>query len=211
MAKILVLSAIDGVIKTTPYVQKEYKELLPTDEAQSLGAGWFSVKLYANPLTSFVLDSNATIDFYNRARNVNVDLYIDFSSELVEKLKLLADNPDVDFRWLSQWDENSLKLNEAVGLEGIPYVPVSYPIYGTTPKMDSIQKLFDGDKSLPTNVIWVDFNASRETLNHAPIKVNTDAYHSQYGLDRFLTINPDVTFGLSRSEFKLIENFIARY
>jgi len=134
-----------------------------------------------------------------------------FSSELMDNIKALIASGDINFVWLTSWNEDSQKvLNPILGLPAdTPYLPweqrrSDYEHFG---KFTALKELLDEiEPDARQNFIWVDDVATRSFL------YRDNRYHNfkkKHGLSP-LVIQTDPLYGIDRKEWARIERFIAK-
>lgn len=217
MKKLLFLCDIDGCVAPMPFRKTVAPGTNPTELDWAFGnIKWEIEELTADPATHFPVDQDHVVEFkndYQKPRDVRVML----STEMLERLKAIAADPKVDFRWLTMWNENSQgKFTDLVGFSA-PYLRTndySSEMYDHF-KSWAVADLFERDKADFDTVIWLDdvHNKRHVTwpeLDEEGYERYIDPMFKKFGVDA-LVIRTNKHWGISREEMAKVESFIDDY
>ena len=131
--------------------------------------------------------------------------HIHWYTDLVESLNKLSKQENVEFKWLTTWQEDAVtKLSEPLGIEGLEwevlYVPEGEELFDCRSwwKLHALKA--DVIKNRPEKIVWIDddFKYANDAINWAEAQEITN----------LLPISPFTDWGMTKEDFNDIIEFI---
>jgi len=165
--------------------------------------------------TIVYIDVDGVINSFQQSRKTGWDgewkldiingYHIHWYTDLVESLNKLSKQENVEFKWLTTWQEDAVtKLSEPLGIEGLEwevlYVPEGEELFDRRSwwKLHALKA--DVIKHRPDKVVWIDddFKYANDALNWAEDQTITN----------ILPISPFTDWGMTKEDFNDIIEFI---
>lgn len=206
----------DGVINQFPYI---YNRVMDADDRAGFEAvGLEIIKLGLNDwaLQKQVFDDSKFFAPDGRffAKAENGEFLINYSSEMVDRLRSLIVSDKVEFIWLTTWREHTAMLNEKLGFpDMVSWLPWQQRMsdYNHAGKGHAIADWFEDNPEFSDRKwVWLDDVATRSFCNwnenegfvEPPRKLEAANINC-------LILDTDDTWGISREQMNIIETFVS--
>lgn len=208
---------VDGVINALPFERKfmpaktiAYSE----NDLASLNQDVIDHRDFYNSRKHFKLDNEAKFTYW---ANTQYDLEIHWSKELITKLRELIASDQIEFVWLTMWNEHAVELlnplfNFPDTIKNLHVERVYNDKYQSA-KYESIKTLYsEFSKEEKRPFIWIDDVATAKfttwpVLGENNDKDNPTSVKKELGVNS-LILQTDSRFGIQKSEWKAIMSYL---
>lgn len=208
----------EGSLLDTPWWHEDYRD----------PKNWAVERYEADPVTAYVPDVEEFVDFpikrYNAEGVKEVHktkkVVLNWSSELLSEMRELIVTGQVQFYWLTTWQESAVDiLNDLFQFpKDTPFLdwePWMYRDYGQLGKADAIRGFFkkrqeEGIRVAGEPFVWVDDSATQHLLNYPKFETRNAkmyGFKKMFGMNN-LIIRPDEREGINRDEMAAIKRFV---
>ena len=207
----------DGVVNQFPFLYEKVHNDVEREEFITEGLEVITHGLNEYALRKQVCDEQVFFvpDSRFMAKAGNGEFMINYSSEMVSRLRGLIESDEVEFVWLTTWREHTVQLDKQFGFpeDKVTWLPWQQRMsdYNHSGKGWAIDDWFEEHSEfVERRWVWLDDIATRSYCNWNDFDgfVKPDR-KLEYASKDCLILDTDDTWGISREQLNMIESFVS--
>lgn len=206
----------DGVLNQFPYIYNRVVDDYDRAGFTAVGLEFITIGMNEWALQRQVCDEEVFFNPDGRfvAKAGNGEFLISYSSEMIDRLRSLIIEEDIEFVWLTTWREHTSLLNKHLGFpeDKVSWLPWQQKMsdYNHAGKSHAISDWFEEHPEFADRRwVWLDDVATRSFCNWNEDEGFVEpARVLEVANKNCLIIDTDDTWGISRAQMNIIEAFI---